>query len=186
MAAPGLTVADATKRQDGHDLLNFNCWNGDPEEPFAAEAEDYIRRLALGSTYKTLTFRASDGTLAAVSAFDRRDVQPYLAARFLVPGWHLQVIGVALPFRSSLVACALPPCPSEVKISEYVFRRTYARMLEADPKRNVVTAMIHGDNARSIEACRRVQLERTVREDETYWRMMGSVDPHVGCPPNVG
>lgn len=183
MPSPALICADATKARDGHDLLAFNCWSGDPKEPYAADAEHYIQKSALRSAHKTLAFRTEDGELVGVSAFDRRLITPYEAAHYRVPGWHLQVIGIDRGFQGTDVTSDLPRCAAEMRTSEYVFRRTYARMLEIDAARVVVTARVHGDNQPSIMAAARVSLERTVREFEEYWRMLGEVDPFINCAP---
>lgn len=180
MPAPKLTVAYATKRKHSHEFLTFTCWNGDPEtEEYAAEAEDFIRRRALGSAYKTLAFR--DGNqLVAVTAFDRFAVRPHQAARYTEPGWKLQVLGVSTRYQGTLVASDLAGCPSEMRIAEYALRTTYTRMLKLDPTRKFVCACVHDENVRSWRACSSVGLERTQRQDLAYWRMLGGVDPRFG------
>jgi hypothetical protein len=179
-AVPQLTDGYATKRQHSHEFLRFTCWNGDPdEEEYAAEAEDYIRRRALGSTYKTLAFR-DRSELVGVTAFDKLAVRPHQAARYTERGWKLQVLGITTPYQGTTVSSTLPGCPSEMRIAEYVLRKTYSRMLELDPSRRFVRAVVHDDNVRSWRACARVELERREREDLTYWRMLGPVDPQVG------
>lgn len=180
MSAPTLTVALATKRKHSHEFLEFSCWNGDPEtEEYAAEADDYIRRVALGSAYRTLAFR-HDGELVAVTAFDKMPIKPHQAARYTLPGWKLQVLGVGTPYQGTLVASDLPGCPAEMRLAEYALRMTYAEMLKLDPSRKVVVACVHDDNVRSWRTCARVGLERTERQDLTYWRMLGGVDPLFG------
>jgi hypothetical protein len=179
--APQLTVAYATKRKHKHEFLTFTCWNGDPdEEEYAAEAEDYIRRIALGSAYRTLAFR--DGPqLVGVTAFDRIAIRPHQAARYVEPGWKLQVLGISTQYQGTVVSSSLPGCPSELRIAEYALRTTYARMQQLDPTRAFVRACVHDGNVRSWRACARVGLERTERQDLTYWRMLGPVDPEWGC-----
>jgi hypothetical protein len=180
VSGPTLTVAYATKRKNSHEFLTFNCWNGDPEtEEYAAQAEDYIRRIALGSAEKTVAFRHG-GELVAVTAFDRLAIRPHQAARYTEPGWKLQVLGISTPYQGTLVSSELPGCPGELRISEYALRTTYAHMLKLDPARKFVRAIVHDDNIRSLRACARVGLQRTERRDLTYWRMLGGVDPQFG------
>jgi hypothetical protein len=169
-----------SKAADGHDLLGFTCWDGDPEEPWVAEVESYVRALALKSADHTLVFRDDDGELAAVTAFDSRDIRPFEAARYLVPGWHLQVVAVSLSYQRTVVESDIARCAPEMKAAEYVHRATYGHMLGLDSGRVAVTARVHEDNRRSMRAAARVDLHRTVREDLEYWRMLGPVDPTAG------
>lgn len=173
-----LTVADATKARDAHALLSFACWDGDPELPWAGEAEHFIRTRALASTYKTLVFRAPDRTVAAVSAFDRREVG---AGRRQLAAWHLQVVGVRRDLQRTIVESEIAGCPTEMRVSEYVLRKSFERMIEIDPERVLVTARVHEDNRPSIVACARVDLQRTERERGPYWRMFGEADPTISC-----
>jgi hypothetical protein len=183
MSPRTLVVADARRWRDGHEFLTFNCWSGDPDEHYAAEAEGFIRKLALKTTFKSLAFREEDGTLAGVSSFDKAAVQPFEAANYVEHGWQLQVVGVRRDLQGPTVNSDIAGCPPELPISDYVFRKTYERMLELDPTRVIVRARIHDDNRRSIAACSRVGLERTVRESQDYWRMLGAADPTVNCSP---
>lgn len=159
----------------------FSCWDGDEDEYWAHEAEYFIRQRAIAETYRTLVFRDHDGLVAAVSAFDKRGVRPNEAAKFVHDGWLLQVVGVRRDLQGGRVESDVASCPGTMRVSEYVFRKTFERMRELDPTREVVTARVHEENRRSIEAARRVGLERTVREDADYWRMLGKADPAIGC-----
>jgi hypothetical protein len=175
---PTLVVADAIKDQDGHDLLRFVCWDGNPDdEEHAVEAQEFIQKFAL-TTFKALTFRHPDGRLVAVSAWDKQLLK--IAARRSVDAWKLQVIGVHPSCHGTSVANDLAGGPATLRISEYVLRRTYARMQEIDPTRILVVACVSEFNYRSIEACRRVELERTTRSHGVYWHMLGDVDPQIG------
>jgi hypothetical protein len=187
MAVPALAVADAGKA-DGHDLLRFSCWDHDvhplsgegeqfDEGEYAEEAEEYIRKWAL-KAHRALTFRLPDATLVAVSAFDHHLL---MLGRKPLECWRLQVIGVAVRYRGMLVTNDFGAGPPELRISEYVLRRTYARMAELKPDRVIVTARVHEFNYRSIAACKRVGLERAEeRPDALYWPMIGDVDSHIG------
>jgi hypothetical protein len=175
------TLSVGTKAVDGHDLLRFRCWDGDPDEPWIGDVEEYVRVLALKSAFRTLVFRDDGGEVAAVTAFDRREVRPFEAARYLVPGWHLQVVAVSLRYQGSLVENDILGCPPAMKMAEYAHRSTYRYMLEIDPARQFITARVHDENRRSIKAAARVDLERTVREDVDYWRMLGPVNPAALC-----
>jgi hypothetical protein len=177
---PWLVVADGTKA-DAHALFGFSCWAGGDDEPWAQDADDYVRLFALKEANRTLIFRDSDGEVVGVSAFDRRDIRP--SGRVVVLGWHLQVVALTVPWRGKFVACELPRCDGVMKASEYVLRRTYQRMLAIDPRRSLVTARVHEDNMASVRACERVDLLRTERSDlDAHWDMLGPVDPAIQPP----
>lgn len=145
--ADELLVADADPALDGHDLLNFRCWSGDPDEGWVEEVEEFVRRIALRTTFRTIVFRSQEGELAAVSAFDRADVR--LAGRRRSPAWRLEVVALSLSWQGKSVDAAIEGCPSPMKAAEFVLRKTYERMLQLDPRRVVVVARVHDDNRRA-------------------------------------
>jgi hypothetical protein len=177
--ADRLHASVATKAADGHDLLGFSCWNRAAEEGanWLLEVEEYVQRVAVGSAYRTLTFRDSDGKLRGVTAFDKRAVQ---LGRVVHSGWHLQVVALAADFRGRLAHSDIEGTKDLMPASEYLFRRTFVEMRAIDPDRQLVTARVHDDNLRSVAAARRVDLLRTERETDDYWLMLGTADPLAG------
>lgn len=173
--ADELLVADADPARDGHDLLSFCCWSGDPHEVWIHEVEEYVRRIALRTTFRTLVFRSRGGELAGVSAFDRADVR--LAGRRRTAAWRLEVVALALPWQGRWVNADIEGCPSPMKAAEFVLRKTYERMLQIDARRVAVVARVHDDNRASMKTCERVGLVRTERESNEYWAMLGEVNP---------
>ena len=170
-----LKVRDADKRRDGHALLGFRCWTGDENEPWIREVEEYVRCLALATAYRVLLFETELGDVAGVSAFDRQDISP--AGRRRVAGWRLQVVALGLPWQGKLVEADIEGSAPTMKASEYLLRATFRRMLEIDSRRVIVVARVHDDNRASMIACARVGLDRTSRESDEYWAMIGEVDP---------
>jgi hypothetical protein len=177
--ADQLNASVATKAADGHDLLGFICWNRAAEEEadWLVEVEEYVQRVAVGSAYRTLTFRDSQRKLRGVTAFDKRAVQ---IGRVVHAGWHLQVVALAADFRGRQVESGIAGTQSPMAASEYLFRRTFVEMQAIDPDRRLVTARVHDDNLRSVAAARRVDLLRTERESDDYWLMLGTADPLAG------
>lgn len=173
--AAELAARDGDRRRDGHELLAFRCWNGDPDEEYVAEVEDYVRRFALATAHKTLLFHDPAGMLTGVTAFDRAEVR--ISGRRRTPVWRFQVAALALEWRGQWVEAEIEGCPSTMKASEFLLRKTYERMLGLDRRRVFVVGRVHDDNRASMRACERVGLVRTEREDDDYWRLLGEVDP---------
>jgi len=94
--------------------------------------------------------------------------------------WRLRVMGVSNAHRGRSVVNDLQAGPTELRIAEYVLRKTFARMQELDPTRAIVTARVHDANERSIKTCARVDLRREGERDGDYWSMIGDVDPCIG------
>lgn len=174
-----LTVRDAEKHRDGHVLLAFRCWSGDEEfDPWVREVEEYVRRFALRTADHVLLFETDAGELVGVSAFSRREID--LAGRLRVGGWHFDVIALSLRWQRGSVDADIEGLPPTMKASEYLLRATFRRMLDVDPRRVVVVARVHDENRASMKVCARVGLDRTERETDDYWAMLGEVDPAAG------
>ena len=94
--------------------------------------------------------------------------------------WRLRVMGVSNAHRGRSIVNDLQAGPTELRIAEYVLRKTFARMQELDPTRAIVTARVHDANERSIKACARVDLRRESERDGDYWSMIDDVDPCIG------
>lgn len=179
MTASVLSVRDARRRLDEHELLSFRCWNGDPDEEYVQEVEEYVRRFALSTAHKTLLFHDASGLLVGVTAFDRADVQ--LTGRSKTAVWRLEVIALAMTSRGLWTEADIEGCASPMKASEFLLRKSFQRMLELDPRRAIVVGRIHDDNRLSMRVCARVGLVRTEREDNgVYWRLLGEADPAAG------
>jgi hypothetical protein len=142
------------------------------------EVEEYIRRFALKTAHYTLLFETEDGEPAGVSAFSRVDIR--IGRRRRAPGWHLEVIALTPAWRGKDVDADIDGCSSRMRASEYLLRATFRRMLEIDPRRAIVVARVHDDNRISMAVCARVGLDRTERETDEYWGMIGEVDPAAG------
>ena len=173
-----LTVRDAHRRNDGHLLLGFRCWTGDDDELWVRDVEEYVRMYALRTAYRVLLFCSAGGELAGVTAFNKQDISPSGTRR--VPGWRLEVVALTLRWQRQRVASDIAGAASEMKASEYLMRATYRRMLELDARRVLVVARVHDGNVASMVAAARVGLDRTEREDDEYWAMLGEVDPDAG------
>jgi hypothetical protein len=178
--APHLLVLAVATPRDDHDLLRFQCWSGDPDEHWVQEVEEYVQKLARKRAFKTLLFRGADGELDGITVFDRSDVP--LAGRRKVPGWHLQAVALSRRLQREEVQCDIEGCDPIMRASEYLFRKTYERMLALDPRRVITTARVHDENTISMVAAARVGLRRVGRDeyDDRYWDMSGEVDPCVG------
>jgi hypothetical protein len=181
---------------DKHRLLTFRCRIGgeitsldeeepvdltDPDaeedEPYVREVEEYVQRFALKTAHCVLIFETEAGEIAGVAAFDRQEIE---IGRRRFPGWRLEVIALSVEWRGKCVEADIEGAPETMKASEYVLRRTFQEMLALDPRRVVVVGRVHDDNDRSIAVCKRVALDRTVRESPEYWQVVGEADPLAG------
>jgi RimJ/RimL family protein N-acetyltransferase len=126
------------------------------------EAEDYVRCFALRHADFVLAFRDDDGKLVAVSAFDRRDIELPLNAPTTHPGWHLQVVALAVEHQSKGFAAD-------------VFAQTFEEMRAIATERIFVTATVHRDHRASLAAAARAGLTQLVQMDEHYWVLLGEV-----------
>jgi hypothetical protein len=173
-----LEVRDAHKRKDRHLLLGFRCWSGDEDETWVLEVEEYIRLIALRTAERVLLFEPAEGQVAGVTAFGRQEISPSGTRR--VPGWRLEVVALALAWQGKSVVAAIAGCAPRMKASEYLLRATFRRMRELDRRRRLVVARVHDGNVASMVAAARVGLDRTRRESDEYWEMLGEADPAAG------
>lgn len=150
--------------QDSHqgELARFGCWSGSPDEPWAEEAENYIRARILDDSENVLLFRTDDAQLAAVSGFSSRWIEVPLLEPERHPGWQLDIIGVASDLQGA-------------GIGTVVLRKTFDEMRESDTDRVLVTANAHKNNAPSIRAAEKVGLTPLVQKDEWYWTLLAEI-----------
>lgn len=151
----------ATYALDVDDLASFSCCGEDPS-PWELEAENYIRAFALRHAAFVLAFRDKSGRLAAVSAFDPREIHVPLNAPTPEPGWHIQVLALSKGLHNA-------------GHSREIFTQTFDAMRTIAPERVLVTAHAHKEHAISLTACGRVGLTPLVPLDAHYWVLLGEV-----------
>jgi hypothetical protein len=145
------------------DFAGFTCWDGDPENFFAEEAQNFIRGAMLWQFDSfNLAFR-ENGDLVAVSSFYRRTwpIPPPGPER---PAWHLDVAAVSVERQRS-------------GLSREVFTETFAVMREIDPERILVSAFVHRENLAAYGACAAVGITLWTPRDEDYVILIGEVPP---------
>lgn len=147
---------------DSTEFAAFECWNGDPREPWAQEAENYIRGWALRDDVHCLSFRNEASKLVAVTAFYRRTVGIPLLKPTVYPAWHLQVMGIALDVQGQGFA-------------KRILNQTVEAMKELDSTIFFVTAFAEKRNERSLRACASIGLHAYYMKDEYYWVMLGEL-----------
>jgi RimJ/RimL family protein N-acetyltransferase len=156
------TRSIATQALDVDDLAAFSCCAGDDDPAWIREAENYIRVAALRHAGFVLAFRDDQGVLAAVSAFDLRDIHIPLNAPAPQPGWHLQVLALGTKYQRK-------------GHSKEIFLQTFDEMRNIASERVLVTAYVHTDHAHSIHACAQVGLTYLQPKDEQYKILLGEV-----------
>ena len=124
-----------------------------------------------------LLFKSEDHELVGVTAFNGEDVA---LGRRRIAGWRLELVALDPRYWGRSIDADIDGCPATMKASEYLLRSTFRRMLEIDARRVIVVARVHDDNAESIAMCARVGLDRTERESDDYWGMLGEVNPVAG------
>jgi len=148
---------------DDADFADFRCWDGDPENFFAEEAQNFIRGAMLyqPDSYH-LAFR-EDGELVAVSSFYKRSwpIPPPGPER---PAWHLDVLAVACDRQRA-------------GLSREVFEGTFEVMREADPDRVLVSGFVHRQNLIAYDACTAVGMTMWTPRDDEYVIVIGEVPP---------
>ena len=152
----------ATQALDFEDLAAFSCCRGTDDPPWIKEAEHYIRVAALRHAGFVLAFRDAQGVLAAVSAFDLRDIHIPMSAPAPQPGWHLQVLALATAYQGK-------------GRSTEVFMQTFEEMKAIAGERVLVTANVHNQHAASIAAAARAGLTYLVPKDEHYTVLLGEI-----------
>ena len=152
----------ATQALDVDDLAAFSCCTGADDPPWIREAENYIRVAALRHAGFVLAFRDDHGVLAAVSAFDLRDIHIPMSAPAPQPGWHLQVLALATGYQGK-------------GHSADIFMQTFDEMRAIASERVLVTANVHNQHAVSIAAAARVGLTYLLPKDEQYTVLLGEV-----------
>lgn len=157
-----LSWSYATPDDDTDEYREFNCWDGDDHFPWVEEVENFIRHWVLRKTPHVLSFRAADGELAAVAAFERRNIYVPLVDPELHAGWHLQVVAVRLEDQSN-------------GLSRDIFTGVFEAMRQHDDERILYTAHVHRENGASIAACAKVGLDLLHPKDDHYWVLLGEV-----------
>lgn len=157
-----LTRFAAGHYDDAAQFAQFECWDGDPAAPWAAEAQNFIRGFVLERA-DTSVFKWCDaGQLVAVTAFRSTVVGlPVLNPEDHV-AWHLEVIGIAVTHQGH-------------GLSQQVLEETIDVMRERDPDRVLVTANVHHQNAPSIAALASVGITPLAPLDEHYWLFLGEI-----------
>lgn len=135
---------------------------GDADEPWVLEAANFVSFHVLHKTEHCLGFRADDGRLAAVAAFDRRTIALPFPGLEAVSGWHLQVVAVRADLQNQHLA-------------DEVFAAVFAHMKHIDPARTLLTANVHRDNEPSRRACARHGVTYLRPLDDDYNVLLGDV-----------
>lgn len=147
---------------DSQEFAEFECSHGESAPAWVREAELYVRHWVIREAQYVLAHRDEAGDLVAVSAFDRTTIGLPLLAPTDRPGWHLQVVAIALRERGR-------------GTSAEVFANTFSAMRQVDASRVFVTANVHREHAASQRACSNAGLTPWIPKDDEYWILLGEV-----------
>ena len=147
---------------DRDDLAQFDCWDGNPEEPWADEAQNYVRAWVLSKSAHTIVFKDADGQIVGVSAFSPRLIGLPLVQPVEHPAWHVDVVAVVRRLQGNGFA-------------QQIFAGTFEAMQQCGPDRILATANVHRNNARSLSACAKAGLHALMPLDDHYWILLGEV-----------
>jgi RimJ/RimL family protein N-acetyltransferase len=157
-----LSWSYASPNHDRDEYASFTCWDGADGTPWLEEVQTFIRHWVLTRVPYVVSFRAGNGDLVGVGAFEERNIYVPLVEPVQHEGWHLQVVGIRLEDQGK-------------GLSRSVFRGIFEAMRQLDDGRVIYTAHVHKDNVPSIAACARVGLDLLRPKDTHYWILLGEV-----------
>ena len=157
-----LQVESATEDDKG-ELAGFSCSTESPSEPWAQEAENFIRGWVVNHSEKVLLFRTMDAQIAAVTAFSSRQVEVPILEPQTHAGWHLDVVGVATELQGA-------------GIGRLVIGSTFDEMRSVKPERVLVTATVHKENAAAMRCAASVGLTPLIAKDAHYWVLLAELN----------
>jgi hypothetical protein len=144
----------------------FRCCDPDEADPWALEAENYVRAAVLKQAgNRTLAFREGDD-LVAISSFYKSSIELPLLSPSLHEAWHLDVVALHLHHQGS-------------HRSGEVFERTVDAMRAADPAPVFIKALSHKDNAAALAAAKCIGLVPLIPMDADYLWLVAELLPRA-------